>query len=80
VRLLGVHVSQLETQQGQEDLLQAPQQRRWSRVLEAADHLRDKYGDSSVMLGGGMASRFREKTHENPAGLPGKNKDDSEPS
>ncbi len=80
VRLLGVQVSQLETKQGQEDLLQAPQQRRWSRVLEAADHLRDKYGDSSVMLGGGMAARFREKTHENPAGLPGKNKDDSESS
>jgi DNA polymerase IV len=78
VRLLGVQVSSLETQQGQEDLLQAPQQRRWSRVLEAADHLRDKYGDSSVMLGGGMPARFREKTHENPAGLPGKHKDDPE--
>jgi DNA polymerase-4 len=74
VRLLGVHVSSLEKAQGQEDLLQAPQQRRWSRVLEAADHLRDKYGDSSVMLGGGMPARFREKTHENPAGLPGKDK------
>jgi len=78
VRLLGVQVSSLETQQGQQDLLQAPQQRRWSRVLEAADQLRDKYGDSSVMLGGGMPARFREKTHENPAGLPGKHKDDPE--
>lgn len=80
VRLLGVQCSSLGTQQGQEDLLQAPQQRRWKSVLAAADHLRDKYGDSSVMLGGGMPARFREKTHENPAGLPGKHKDNKDES
>jgi hypothetical protein len=40
----------------------------------AADRLRDKFGDSSVTLGTGMKGGFRERTHENPVGLPGKQK------
>jgi len=41
-------------------------------VCSAADRLRDKYGESSVSLASGMRGSFRERTHENPAGLPGK--------
>jgi DNA polymerase-4 len=36
--------------------------------------LRDKYGESSVSLAAGLRGNFRERTHENPAGLPGKNR------
>ena len=72
VRLLGVHVSSFETQEQQLDLLDESRQDRWKRALSAADRLRDKYGEASVSLASGMRGTFRERTHENPAGLPGK--------
>jgi DNA polymerase-4 len=71
VRLLGVHVSGFEAPE-QFDLLDGRQQQRWGDVLQAADRLRDKYGESVVSLAGGMKGGFRERTHENPANLPGK--------
>jgi DNA polymerase-4 len=73
VRLLGVHASSLEMQPPQIDLLDDERQQRWKQALSAADRLRDKYGESSVSLATGMKGRFRERTHENPTGLPGKN-------
>lgn len=72
VRLLGVHVSSFESQSEQIELLEPNRQERWKQALAAADKLRDKYGESSVGLAGGMSGGFRERTHENPAGLPGK--------
>jgi hypothetical protein len=36
--------------------------------------MREKFGESAVSLATGMKSRFRERTHENPAALPGKKK------
>jgi DNA polymerase-4 len=72
VRLLGVHASSLEGQDMQRDLLDEVQQDKWKQALSAADKLRDKYGESSVSLATGMKGKFRERTHENPAGLPGK--------
>jgi DNA polymerase IV len=72
VRLLGVQASSLETSPTQDDLLEGERQRRWQQALSAADHLRDKFGESSVGLATGMKGGFRERTHENPAGLPGK--------
>ena len=74
VRLLGVHASSFAHEEGQLDLLDGDKQRRWRQALSAADHLRDKYGESAVELGGGMSARFRERVHENPASLPGKSK------
>jgi len=74
IRLLGVHVSSFAHAEGQLDLLEGDKQRRWRQALSAADHLRDKYGESAVELGGGLNARFRERVHENPAGLPGKTK------
>jgi DNA polymerase-4 len=47
---------------------------KWEHALSAADRLRDRFGESSVTLGTGMKGGFRERTHENPAALPGKNK------
>jgi DNA polymerase-4 len=72
VRLLGVHVSSFEDAAGQLDLLDDGRQRRWQQALAAADRLRDKFGESSVGLASGLCGGFRERTHENPAGLPGK--------
>jgi DNA polymerase-4 len=74
VRLLGVQTSQFEAQAEQINLLEGGKQKRWKDALAAADRLRDKFGESSVKLATGMRGTFREKTHENPAGLPGKNK------
>jgi DNA polymerase IV len=75
VRLLGVQASSFENQTGQISLLENGRQQKWKDALAVADKLRDKFGESSVKLAGGMRGNFRERTHENPAGLPGKNKD-----
>lgn len=74
IRLLGVQASSLEREEGQIALLGGERHERWKQALSAADKLRDKFGDSAISLATGMKSQFREKTHENPAALPGKNK------
>jgi DNA polymerase-4 len=74
VRLLGVQASCFEGQTEQIDLLEGNRQQRWKDALAAADRLRDKFGESSVSLAAGMRGSFRERTHDNPAGLPGKKK------
>jgi DNA polymerase IV len=75
VRLLGVQASSFEGPTEQINLLDGSRQQRWKDALAAADRLRDKFGESSVSLAAGMRGSFRERTHENPAGLPGKKKD-----
>ena len=72
VRLLGVHASSFEDAAEQGDLLEDERRERWKKAMSAADRLRDKFGESSVSLATGMKGGFRERTHENPAGLPGK--------
>jgi DNA polymerase IV len=74
VRLLGVHTSSFEAQAGQGDLLEDKRRQRWQQALSAADRLRDKFGESSVTLATGLKGGFRERTHDNPVGLPGKSK------
>ena len=54
------------------NLLEAGKTERWRKALSAADRMRDKFGDSAVGLAGGLKGSYRERTHENPAGLPGK--------
>ncbi len=72
VRLLGVHTSGFEGEGVQGDLLDGDRRERWQKAMSAADKLRDRFGESSVSLATGMKGTFRERTHENPAGLPGK--------
>jgi DNA polymerase-4 len=72
IRLLGVQTSNFESGPAQLDLLEPSRQQRWQKALQAADHLRDKFGESSIGLATGMKGGFRERTHENPAALPGK--------
>lgn len=74
IRLLGVQTSSFEPQADQIDLLDADRQGKWQQALKTADRLRDKFGESAVSLASGLKGTFREKTHENPAALPGKKK------
>jgi DNA polymerase IV len=74
VRLLGVQTSHFITQAAQIDLLDGNRRQRWKDALAAADKLRNKYGEKSVGLAAGLRGGFRERTHENPVGLPGRNK------
>ena len=72
VRLLGVHASSFDVEPEQGDLIEGNRREKWQQALQAVDRLRDKFGESSVNLATGMKGGFRERTHENPAGLPGK--------
>ena len=72
VRLLGVQTSALEAASAQMDLLAGAQETRLKNAMQAVDALRDRFGESAVSLASGMSARFRERTHENPASLPGK--------
>jgi DNA polymerase-4 len=74
IRLLGVQASSFTTEADQMSLLEGGRQQRWRDALSAVDRLRDKFGESSITLAAGMKGSFRERTHENPAGLPGKGK------
>jgi hypothetical protein len=72
IRLLGVHASGLKPAEGQLNMLDEPNTNRWRKAMSAVDSLRDKFGEDSVSLAMGLRGRFRERVHENPAGLPGK--------
>ncbi|MGA2272496.1 MAG: DNA polymerase IV [Bryobacteraceae bacterium] len=72
VRLLGVHASGWSEEQAQLDLLDDRRHERWQRALAAADHMRDRFGESAVSLAASLRGKFRERTHENPVGLPGR--------
>ena len=72
VRLLGVNASSFDEEAGQMDLMGEERHERWKHALAAADKLRDRFGESAVSLAASMRGQFRERTHENPAGLPGK--------
>jgi DNA polymerase-4 len=85
VRLLGVQASNFEDEAESDaageqlDLLEPAREGptvsvddRRQKLLAAADHIRDKFGESTIGLATGMKGGFRERTHENPVGLPGK--------
>ena len=68
----GSRLHRSRTTAGQGDLLEDGRRQRWQQALSAADRLRDRFGESSVTLASGLKGGFRERTHENPVGLPGK--------
>jgi DNA polymerase-4 len=72
VRLLGVHDCCWSEGEEQLDLLGDGRHERWKQALDAADRMRDKFGEKAVSLASSLRGSFRERTHENPAGLPGK--------
>jgi DNA polymerase IV len=73
IRLLGVHVSGFDSGAGSISF-DFDGAERWKQALSAADRLRDKYGDSAVHIGSALKANIRERTHENPAGVPGRGK------
>src|SRR5436305_2198782 len=74
VRLLGVQASGWADGDEQMDLLGEDRHQKWTQTMQVADRMRDRFGDSAVSLGTSLRGGFRERTHENPAGLPGKGK------
>lgn len=79
VRLLGVHAAHFDDESEQLSLEGRTAHDKWNQALTAADRLREKYGEGTISLATGMKARFRERTHENPAALPGKKPSKSEP-
>jgi DNA polymerase IV len=71
VRLLGVGTSNFEDSEGQPSLIDDSHER-WQHVLNAADKLRDKFGERTVVLGTSVKREIREKVHDNPADLHGR--------
>lgn len=80
VRLLGVQTSSLSAaaDQQQLELLTGERHQKWQQALSAADRVRDKFGEGAVSLASALRGNFRERTHENPAALPGKRGDKKE--
>ena len=76
VRLLGVQAGSLTDPAGQLGLLDEDKRKKWGGLLAATDKLRDRFGESAVGLAAAMKHGRRERVHENPAGLPGKTKDE----
>lgn len=74
IRLLGIHTSGFHEGEGQLNLLAESSTNRWRKALSAVDQIRDKFGENSVSMAAGLKGRFRERIHDNPAGLPGKEK------
>jgi DNA polymerase-4 len=72
VRLLGVQAGSLEDGGGQMELLDGSTESRLRQAMSAVDKLRDRFGEKAVSLASGMGARFREKTQDKPAALPGK--------
>ena len=72
VRLVGVQASGFTVESGQGNLLDGGRADRWKSALDAADKLRDRFGETAVGLGSGMQGHYRERVQENPAALPGK--------
>lgn len=72
IRLLGVHASHFEYEPEQLSLGGATTHQKWNQALSAADRVREKFGENAISLATGLKARFRERTHENPASLPGK--------
>jgi DNA polymerase IV len=64
VRLLGVHAASWSDAGTQLSLSGEDRREKWTRAQEAADKLRDRFGDSAVSLAAGMKANFRERTHE----------------
>ncbi|MEZ5366852.1 MAG: DNA polymerase IV [Bryobacterales bacterium] len=76
IRLIGVQAGSLGDPARQASLLDGGDRKKWERALQAADKLRDRFGETAVGLAAAMRHGRRERVHENPAGLPGRGKDD----
>jgi DNA polymerase-4 len=75
VRLLGVHAGSLQTVEGQMNLLEEPKTAKLRNAFRSVDHIRGKFGEGLITLAKTMHAGIRQRVHENPADLPGKQKE-----
>ena len=72
IRLLGVYGGSLQQVEGQMNLLEEPRTARLRRAFHSVDHIRNRFGDASISLAKTLNAGIRERVHENPYDLPGK--------
>ena len=72
IRLLGVHAGNLQPVEGQMSLLDEPHTERLRSAFRSVDHIRNRFGEASISLAKTLNAGIRERVHENPFGLPGK--------
>ena len=72
VRLLGVHAGTLQSAEGQMSLLEEPRTERLRQAFRSIDHIRDRFGETSISLAKTLHAGIRERVHDNPFDLPGK--------
>lgn len=53
-------------------LMDEPEAERLRRAFRSVDHIRNRFGAASVSLAKGLHTGIRERVHENPFDLPGK--------
>ncbi len=76
VRLLGVHAGSLQQVEGQMSLLDEPRTARLRNAFRSVDHIRGRFGETSISLAKTLHAGIRERVHENPFDLPGKTADE----
>jgi DNA polymerase-4 len=64
IRLLGVQVSQFSDKAPQQNLLTGKEDAKWRKALQAADRLRDKFGEDKMHLGGALRGVYKDRVHE----------------
>jgi DNA polymerase IV len=79
VRLLGVHAGSLQDTEGQMSLLEEPRTARLRDAFRSVDHIRNRFGEASISLAKTLNAGIRERVHENPFDLPGKEVRKKEP-
>jgi DNA polymerase-4 len=72
IRLLGVHAGSLEHAEGQMDLLEESHVARVRQAFRSVDHIRARFGERFISFAKTLDAGIRERVHENPFDLPGK--------
>ena len=73
VRLLGVHAGGLQIVEGQMNLLEEPATARLRNAFRSVDHIRNRFGEASISLAKTLHAGIRERVHDTPFDLAGKN-------
>ncbi len=71
IRLLGVYGGSLQREEGQMSLLEEEKTAKLRQAFRSVDHIRSKFGDTSISLAKTLHAGIRERVHENPHDLPG---------
>jgi DNA polymerase-4 len=74
VRLVGVQTGSLEQNEGQMSLFEEARTRKLRDTFRAIDGIRDRFGSGIISSARTMHTDLRERVHDNPFDLPGKEK------